>query len=365
MSQRDIVGIDILRMVAAISVMLFHFGFKAFAEDGGVVPQFLGRPAELPGFWMMGWWGWIGVQLFFVISGLVIAFSAKGIKTTAPRFLRSRFLRLVPAVLIAASFAFLVEITFFGMGVVSAARLWAATVVFFPLPPWIMGQFWTIGIEISFYLAVLCLIYFNMIHHLARFGIALIIVGGAYWILRTAGGGTDSFGRITQLLLFQHGTYFGIGILISNWASDQRSRLDVPFIVLGLALSALQIRLSTYWEVGQTGLFELWPVAFAIFVAFVGLVMLTLAVNTAMLQIVGRYRSWVRTAGLMTYPLYLLHNHIGKPVMVWSLKANVPDALAVVLASSAALILSFVVAVWLEPIVRHALGRWLPQRVVN
>ena len=353
--RRDVLGIDVLRIFAAIAVMLFHFGFKAFSEDSGVVPHFLDRPVELSSLWMVSWWGWIGVQLFFVISGLVIAFSVARPGTSAPKFLKSRFLRLVPAVLIATSFALLVEITFFDRDMGNAAVLWLRTVVFFPFPNWIMGQFWTIGIEVSFYIGMLALIYAGKTHHLTKFGLALILISGLYWVLRTAAGGTASFDRVAQLLLVQHGMYFGIGILISNWASDNRSRFDLPFIGLGLVFSAFQIRLSTLWEAGSFGLFAAWPVAFAIFVAFVFLVMFALQINDWLLERVGDYKGWFRTAGMMTYPLYLLHNHVGKPLLVWLLQANFPDWLAIFGACAGALFMSFLVAVWLEPIVRQAL----------
>ena len=45
--------------------------------------------------------GWIGVQIFFVISGIVIANSAQS--ATPFRFAVSRFLRLYPAAWIAAA----------------------------------------------------------------------------------------------------------------------------------------------------------------------------------------------------------------------------------------------------------------------
>jgi len=52
------------------------------------------------------WLGWVGVEIFFVLSVFVIAYSAEG--SSAFSFFRSRILRLMPAVWICASLVFAV-----------------------------------------------------------------------------------------------------------------------------------------------------------------------------------------------------------------------------------------------------------------
>src|SRR5436305_15044411 len=71
-----IYGLDIMRFTAALSVAVFHFTWQT--ENAWLMPC-----------------GWVGVQIFFVISGIVIANSAYG--ATAPSFAFGRFLRLYPA----------------------------------------------------------------------------------------------------------------------------------------------------------------------------------------------------------------------------------------------------------------------------
>jgi peptidoglycan/LPS O-acetylase OafA/YrhL len=88
-------GLDHLRAVAIISVFLFHY-------------QFFGHPAwekNVAGF------GWTGVDLFFVLSGFLIAgqlFStiAKGKTISLREFFAKRFFRIIPPFLVVLTLYF-------------------------------------------------------------------------------------------------------------------------------------------------------------------------------------------------------------------------------------------------------------------
>lgn len=78
-------GVDILRFLAAVLVMLYHYGSWVWAFPAGVSARATGGIPPHPQLEMLGS-GWVGVQVFFVISGFVIAFSAEN--STALRFPR-------------------------------------------------------------------------------------------------------------------------------------------------------------------------------------------------------------------------------------------------------------------------------------
>src|ERR1700728_2371472 len=97
---RQIVGVDAIRCLAAVLVMVFHFSFWIWA--GSAYHPGLGIPP--PDYaWLtpLTSAGWVGVQIFFVISGFVIVYSVGD--ATPFGFFRSRFLRLVPAAWICSS----------------------------------------------------------------------------------------------------------------------------------------------------------------------------------------------------------------------------------------------------------------------
>ena len=77
-------SIQVLRFVAALMVVYLHASFLAFTATGsyGILPANL---SEL---------GNAGVDIFFVISGLIIAKVAPG--RTAREFMASRIKRVVP-----------------------------------------------------------------------------------------------------------------------------------------------------------------------------------------------------------------------------------------------------------------------------
>ena len=133
--------LDLLRFLAALAVVIYHYGLPA---DVG---QPIARVTEF---------GFLGVQLFFMISGFVILWTATN-KTPA-EFVISRLSRLYPtfwvAVLLTAASLYVLRGTF-NPGVVLANL----TMVPGPLrQPMLDKVYWTLVIEIKFYGLILCLL---------------------------------------------------------------------------------------------------------------------------------------------------------------------------------------------------------------
>ena len=90
-------ALDLLRLVAVFGVILFHYGFRG-------PTAFNVTHVALPELAWIGRYGFLGVPVFFVISGFVIAYSAEG--RTATAFAIARFSRIYPCFLFCMTLTF-------------------------------------------------------------------------------------------------------------------------------------------------------------------------------------------------------------------------------------------------------------------
>jgi peptidoglycan/LPS O-acetylase OafA/YrhL len=163
-SQSDyIYGIDLVRFASAVSVAAFHLSWLT------------------PGTaWLLPF-GWVGVQVFFVISGLVIANSAQG--ATPMQFLASRFLRLYPTAWCAAAVSFPLLLWEFPKMPDHLQRLYFS-IILFP-GPFIATAYWTLPIELAFYFLIYSLIVFKGFRHIQAIAILLILWSAPYVVALT------------------------------------------------------------------------------------------------------------------------------------------------------------------------------------
>src|SRR4051812_23206228 len=69
-------GLDLIRFFAASLVLMFHLAFFSWGSSAGLNYRLAGAPTSPELVFMNA--GWVGVEVFFVLSGFVIAQSAKG-----------------------------------------------------------------------------------------------------------------------------------------------------------------------------------------------------------------------------------------------------------------------------------------------
>ncbi|HEV7414831.1 MAG TPA: acyltransferase family protein, partial [Tianweitania sediminis] len=138
-------ALDLLRLVAALCVVAFHYLFRGSAGE-----PFLdaGYPELAP----FALYGYLGVSLFFAISGFVIAWSAEGRDWIG--FATSRFTRLYPGFLICMTASFLVLFAVGDSRLPVTPEQWAANLVILSPAlgqPFVDGVYWSIVLELVFY----------------------------------------------------------------------------------------------------------------------------------------------------------------------------------------------------------------------
>jgi peptidoglycan/LPS O-acetylase OafA/YrhL len=136
-------GLDLVRALAIAWVMLYHASnFELASRDSWVVR-----------------FGWLGVDLFFVLSGFLIAGQllrpwAKGRKPDYPRFFARRLLRTLPAYLAVVALYFLVPAVRDRPDIQPLWKFLTFTQNFglSPNPSKALSQAWSLCVEEQFYL---------------------------------------------------------------------------------------------------------------------------------------------------------------------------------------------------------------------
>ena len=177
MTQR-FAGLDLLRFFAASLVMLFHLG-AALSVPSTLSARIVGSTITYPE--LLPWFrcGWVGVQIFFVISGIVIAYSAA---TSSPSgFLRSRILRLYPAVWLVAPLSATVLALYSIKPPTAIGHALVNSLLLVPFAPWVDDVYWTLGVEMAFYATVYLLLAFGSFNRIMALCWIMGSISAVYW----------------------------------------------------------------------------------------------------------------------------------------------------------------------------------------
>lgn len=282
--------LDYGRFFAAIMVVLYHYTFNGIANGK------LSSLSHVPELIEFTKYGYLGVELFFMISGYVIFYSARN--RSAAQFAASRAIRLYPSYWFAVLFTSLV------------AWQWAsAQMAVTPLQTLVNlsmfqsylgvahvdGVYWTLVLEVQFYVLVLVCLFFGGQGRLDTLFTLWPLVMLAALLL----------GLSRAPLLGGYFSYFAAGALFAilkehgNW----KSALSLA-LAFGLCIRfSLEVAVEKGVETGAS---------FSPYVV-VGMICLFFAFFTLLnLDRVQQLRLPLsRTLGALTYPVYLIHAHFG------------------------------------------------------
>lgn len=277
-----------LRGLAALAVCMFHFT-KGFVDDSGWLRQIFGL-------------GWMGVEVFFVISGFVIPFSLLGSSFGFQhyfKFLKKRFIRIEPAYI--ASIVLIISLNFlaskapgyegvpFSLDVPQFLHHLGYLVRFFKTE-WLSPVYWTLEIEFHYYLIIGILL---AVWHVNK-----------KWLTIASIIALLSLSYIDQnlILFFKYTEIFVLGILTAFY---RREKLSKNLFLLLLVLVATMICYRHSVIAGSITFMT------AILIAFYGSYG-----NTKILIFLGN----------ISYSLYLLHVPIGGKIINLSKRLDLNEA---------------------------------------
>lgn len=316
---KRIESLDALRAVAALSVFFYHIRELANARLG----DFL-------------WFGWIGVDLFFVLSGFFIGIAVMAPQEWKPRsFLQRRIRRIVPAFYVSLFvIIFLINsyilVQSAGWEVLLHHLLMVHT-LFKDSSGAINGVYWTLGVEFYFYL--LMLLSAPLLRSKWRWLLLsiwfVVCYGWRFWVIRY--GPDNAFDRFfiaSQLPGMLD--LFAIGIVLA-WVATRRNWLEraslhyrwaAPlFLIAGSALFTLcLLQLETF-----SGFFWFHNYAVIGWRTLLGLSFALLIIALILLNESGIFRTGLKVTGIaylgkISYSIYLYHI----PIIVSLHRAEVP-----------------------------------------
>ncbi|MEU9828668.1 acyltransferase family protein [Micromonospora chersina] len=326
--------LDGLRLGAALMVVAYHLvGDKIGVWDASAATNF--GPVH-----SVAKYGFLGVQLFFIISGFVICMSAWG--RSVGDFFVSRVVRLYPA------YWFAVLLT-------------AAVLVAVPRGPRVQTRevlgnltmmqdflgirhldlsYWTLTVEMAFYIFFAVLVarglsYRGVVAFCAIWTIASLIVPklGNPWL--------------TNVVAASHSSYFIAGIAL--YLIHRFGPSLLLWSVVGLSWLIALTRLPNLAQARDVAYAPT-----AVIVTLFFLVMAAVALNRFAWVKAG----WVATAGALTYPLYLIHQTVGLAVIERAQDLMPPWVLIT------ALVAALLFAAWLiHRLIERPVARWMKRQL--
>ena len=150
--------LDALRGIAAVAVVIYHYTTR-YNE---LFPSYSTSSFSFP-------YGKLGVHIFFILSGYVIFLTLKNV-TSYKDFIKKRAIRLYPAYIFSVILTFSLVSTFglenrettFFEALINLSMLQS----FIPGIGHVDGAYWSLSVEITFYILISIMLYFNKIHQI-------------------------------------------------------------------------------------------------------------------------------------------------------------------------------------------------------
>lgn len=336
-------SLDGLRGLAIIMVILFH----AYAGHEVLIPWAYGA-----GLQPVAQFGWLGVELFFLISGFVILMSLEKCPTFL-EFLHRRWIRLFPAMLIAtllvvATAPVLHERplgqpqwidTIWGLILIDPEIFKVFGLNFRPVE----GVLWSLFVEVKFYLIFGAFYFVSPAKSVA--GLMVLFLSAFTYKVVTHAGVAPRIRAIDTLLFtvlsLQYFGWFCVGALLNRYHVTRSPQLLFAAIIVLMPALLATAGSNTAVMAVSVGIFGL-------FLA---------AIFTRRGAVIFSSRILVLT-GFISFPLYLIHENamVALTIQAHALGELLPAGLTPLPGLIVVVLISYLIAAYLEPNLRRRLS---------
>jgi len=337
-----VIILDLLRFFAALSVVLYHYTYVGYMK----------YPAILIDFEAMGSifkYGQLGVELFFMISGFVILLSSEN--KSIFHFVISRIARLYPAYWVGVSLTALL-IVLFGEDIFSVTlRQYVVNLTmiqqFFAVPN-IDSVYWTLFVEIRFYFLVFLLIFFGQIKFLKYYFLGWSVVSVINWFYPINA-------YLSYYLILDFAPFFIAGSIFYIAYRDNRFTIFDYTILLVSFVSAIfyLIQKKSSLEITFDTEFSM-----IVFLSILSAFFLLFFVISKKNVVIKKDKRIYMMLGAVTYPLYLIHDHIGYILFI-HFSSFLNKYVLLVLTILVMLLLAYGIHITVE----KKFGKWMKQKM--
>jgi peptidoglycan/LPS O-acetylase OafA/YrhL len=325
-SMPKIGSINTLRFIAAIFVMFYHFTFMFYHRDLTYI--------NIPILRDLFQYGYLGVDLFFIISGFVISMSAES--RNAYGFFKSRIGRLYPIFWISLILTSL--FLFFAGEIINYQMTWSIFWTNATMIPAVLfgkdtailidGSYWTLALEMKFYFIIFVLLIFRQFKKIEWLTIPLsfiMLISAVFynikfdsdliWIPNFLAG-------IIFYKIYKHG--------LNNWRIFGLCNTFIASIIF--ATNRIPDLVAGYKTIFSPSTITLYILLFYIIFILISLNKFRIPNN-----------KYINILGILTYPIYLLHQQIAKILFTYAGIKNIPLYISFISVTIFIILLSFLI----------------------
>lgn len=341
-------SINTLRFISAIMVIFYHFTFTFYHGDLSYI--------DIPVLRYLSHYGYLGVDIFFIISGFVISLSAEG--RNAYTFFKSRIGRLYPVFWISAIITTLFLV--FGGHLIDSDMTWwrfwtnmtMIPTIFFDKSTidFLDGAYWTLAIEMKFYFVILLLLILKQFKRIEKITIPLsfLMLYSAIFLNIKVDSDLIWIPNFIAGIIFYK--------IYKNGLNTWRIFALINTFIASLIFATNRAPSLTegYGELFKSS-------TITMYILFSYIIFLLISLNKIKIP----NNKYINILGLLTYPIYLLHQQIARIMFTYSDRHNIPLYVSFIFITTFIFLISFLVHQIFERrgrvILDKALDRFTPK----